>query len=89
MKENYVVSKYIENPFLVGGKKFDMRVYCLVTSYKPLKVWLNKNGFGRFCNEKYTTDIAEMDNMYIHLTNVAIQKYSDKYSNVHGGKWSV
>lgn len=45
MKENYVVSKYIENPFLVGGKKFDMRVYCLVTSYKPLKIWVNKDGF--------------------------------------------
>jgi tubulin polyglutamylase TTLL1 len=30
-----------------------------------------------------------MDNMYIHLTNVAIQKYSEKYSEKHGGKWSV
>ena len=30
-----------------------------------------------------------MDNMFVHLTNVAIQKYSDKYSNSHGGKWSI
>ena len=57
---------------LIGGKKFDLRMYILVTSYTPLKVWLYQLGFGRFCNEQYTTDVAEMDNMFIHLTNVAI-----------------
>ena len=30
-----------------------------------------------------------MDNMFVHLTNVAIQKYSEKYSGDHGGKWST
>jgi tubulin polyglutamylase TTLL1 len=38
-KENWVVSRYIDNPMLVGGKKFDLRLYCLVTNYRPLKVW--------------------------------------------------
>ena len=46
-------------------------------------------GFGRFCNETYTTDVAEMENMFVHLTNVAIQKFSDKYSDKHGGKWGL
>jgi len=80
LKENYVVSKYIDEPLLVGGKKFDLRMYCLCTSYRPIKAWIYSLGFGRFCNEQYTTDIAEMENQFIHLTNVAIQKYSDKYS---------
>ena len=89
MKEPHVISRYIDNPLLIGGKKFDLRIYVLVTNYRPLKVWLYSMGFGRFCNENYTTDIAEMDNMFVHLTNVAIQKCSDKYNDKHGGKWTL
>jgi len=87
LKESYVISKYVDNPLLVGGKKFDLRLYVLVTSYRPLKVWMYNVGFARFCNEKYTADIAELDNMTIHLTNVAIQKQSEDYNEKHGGKW--
>jgi tubulin polyglutamylase TTLL1 len=89
MNEIYVISRYIDNPLLIGGKKFDLRIYVLVTSYRPIKAYLYDQGFGRFCNELYTSDVAEMDNMFVHLTNVAIQKYSEKYSDKHGGKWSV
>ena len=71
-REQYVICRYIDRPLLVGGKKFDLRIYVLVTSYRPMKVWLSSLGFARFCNEKYSSDAAELDNMTMHLTNVAI-----------------
>ncbi len=30
-----------------------------------------------------------MDNMYIHLTNVSIQKHGEEYNSIHGGKLTV
>ena len=60
--EPYIVSRYIENPLLIGGRKFDLRMYVCVTSYRPLKAYLSKLGFARFCNSKYTSELSEMDN---------------------------
>jgi tubulin polyglutamylase TTLL1 len=87
--ETYVVSRYIHEPLLIGGKKFDMRIYVLVTSYRPLQVFLHADGFARFCNVKYDNDLSQIDNPFIHLTNVSVQKTNDEYNDQHGGKWTV
>jgi tubulin polyglutamylase TTLL1 len=87
-KDQYVVSRYLNSPLLIGGKKFDLRMYVLVTSYRPLKCYLYKDGFARFCASNYTNDVTELDNLFVHLTNVAIQKHGEDYNNKHGGKWN-
>lgn len=38
--EAYVVQRYISNPLLIGGKKFDLRIYVLTMCYKPLTTYL-------------------------------------------------
>ncbi|XP_074660059.1 polyglutamylase complex subunit TTLL1-like isoform X2 [Tubulanus polymorphus] len=88
-KDMYVISRYIENPLLIGGKKFDLRLYVLVTSFRPLKCYLYRLGFCRFCTVKYNANVNELDNMFVHLTNVSIQKHGDEYNAIHGGKWTV
>ncbi|XP_068761499.1 polyglutamylase complex subunit TTLL1-like isoform X1 [Montipora capricornis] len=88
-KDAYVISRYIDNPLLIGGKKFDLRIYVLVTSYRPLKCYLYKLGFCRFCTVQYNASLNELDNMFVHLTNVAIQKYGEEYNPIHGGKWTI
>jgi len=70
--EPYIVQRYIINPLLIGGKKFDMRIYCLVTSYTPLTAYLYRTGFARFTHHRYTTNVEDIQNNYVHLTNVAI-----------------
>lgn len=87
--ELYVVSRYIDSPLLIGGKKFDLRLYVLVLSFKPLKCYISDLGFARFCNAKYEDAAADLDNRFVHLTNVAVQKHGEDYNSAHGNKWGV
>ncbi|KAJ3299815.1 putative tubulin polyglutamylase ttll9 [Borealophlyctis nickersoniae] len=85
--EAYIVQRYIENPYLIGGKKFDIRAYVLVISYYPLIVYIHRNGFCRFSSSQFSMQSKDIGNMYIHATNVAIQKTSPNYIHDRGCKW--
>ena len=51
--ETYVVQRYIDKPYLVGGKKYDMRLYLLCLSYNPLTLYIYRRGFARFSSTHY------------------------------------
>lgn len=57
--EPLVVQRYIKEPLLISGYKFDLRIYALITSFQPLEVFLYKEGFARFSSEKFTLDPEE------------------------------
>ena len=42
-----VAQKYIENPFLLDGYKFDLRLYVLLTGCDPLHIFLHREGHVR------------------------------------------
>ena len=69
-----ILEKYIYNPHLIKKRKYDMRIYVLVTGFRPLKIYIYDNGIVRFCSDKYTTDADKLNNNYIHVTNYSVSK---------------
>jgi hypothetical protein len=46
----------------------------------PLRIYLHKYAFARFCTEPYEKPSNNnIDNLYMHLTNVAINSGADGY----------
>lgn len=87
--ETYIAQHYIAEPYLVGGRKFDLRLYALVTSFQPLTVWLSRTGFARFSNHRFSMANSDIKNAYVHLTNVAIQQNDANYNAEVGCKWGL
>lgn len=44
LTDPFIVSRYIDKPLLIGGKKFDLRLYVLVTCYRPLRAYFHRQG---------------------------------------------
>lgn len=66
-----------------------MRLYALVTNFSPLKVFIYRRGFARFTNSRYSSNMQDIYNGFVHLTNVAIQKTAENYDERTGGKMEL
>lgn len=87
-----IIQRYISNPLLISGYKFDLRIYVCVKSFCPLIIYMHQEGLVRFATEKYT--LASLDNLYSHLTNTSINKFGlcyamDKERVGRGCKWTM
>lgn len=73
--ERSVVQEYVDKPLLIDGFKFDLRVYVVVLSVAPLRVYLFDDGLVRICSQKYRAPSAKnLRKARMHLTNYAINK---------------
>ena len=74
----YIIQKYIHNPLLINKRKFDIRCFALMTT-------INGKHFGYFYQDGYLRTACkefqpdDCEDLFIHLTNDAIQKKSEDY----------
>ena len=76
----YIITKYITNINLIHNKKYDLRLYVLVTGLRPLRIYFYKEGLVRIASEKYSLNISSIKNSFIHLTNRKINKRNKNFA---------
>ena len=75
-----VIQEYIDNPLIIDNKKFDLRLYVVIESVKPLRAFLCDEGLARFATEDYQKISKDnLRNYYMHLTNYSLNKMSPKF----------
>ncbi|XP_074736709.1 tubulin polyglutamylase TTLL13-like [Strix uralensis] len=78
--ERMICQQYISKPFLIDGFKFDMRIYVLVTSCDPLRIFVYKEGLARFATMRYIDPSSRnLGDICMHLTNYAINKHNENF----------
>ena len=89
--QNFVACRYIANPLLINGLKFDLRIYVAVTSMDPLRIYIYKEGLTRFATSDYNT--SEICNRFAHLTNYSVNKLNPNFNSENedgkGHKWTL
>lgn len=71
----WLAQKYVEKPLLYNNRKFDIRVWVLVTS--NYDVYFYKRAYIRTSSDSYSLDNP---NNYVHLTNNCLQKFGDVFA---------
>ena len=75
----------MHKPFLVDNLKFDLRIYVLITSVIPLRIFIYKEGLARFATQDYVSPLgSNLNNLCMHLTNYAINKESEDFVQASG-----
>ena len=96
LEDAAVISRYVADPLLIQGLKFDLRLYVLVTCFDPLKVYIYKEGLARFASSPFSTTEEDLQDPFKHLTNYSINKHAQNYvencganADNYGHKWSL
>ncbi len=89
-----LISNYIDNPHIINNRKYDLRIYIVITNFSPLQIYMYNEGLTRFASEEYKPD--EGKNKLMHLTNFSLNKKSSTVDNtisnddeLLGIKWSL
>ena len=78
-KESFLINKYITNLDLINNKKYDLRLYVLVTGLKPLRIYLNQEGLIRIASRNFSLDMNNIKDRYVHLTNTGVNSQSKEF----------
>jgi hypothetical protein len=82
-KEGWIIQKYIENPLLYKGRKFDVRIHILIRDSG--EIYFCKYGYIRISSLPYTLENTGEDKALVHITNQALQSNFENFGTQEEG----
>ncbi|OAZ89372.1 PqqD family peptide modification chaperone [Halomonas sp. G11] len=67
LEPNWLVQEYVANPHTIRGHKYVLRLYMLIASIDPLRIYLYDQGFAKLASAPWSPD--DIDNPFSQLTN--------------------
>ena len=82
-RHKWVVQLYLQNPFLLDGRKFDIRTWVLLGP--DMRVWVYRRGVCRTSGYKYDAKKDDFSDQLTHITNHFIQDGSPMFEAYEKG----
>lgn len=74
----YIIQKFIKHPLLINGYKFDLKMYALVTSCRPLTIYLYGDGLALFGTQTFKHEIVH------RMAGINPSSPTESHSNTFG-----
>jgi len=63
----WTVQEYIRDPLTYQKRKFDLRVWAVVTSIDPLRIYILDHAMPKVSTMEYSSDVSQMKQMCMHI----------------------
>jgi hypothetical protein len=78
-RKKFLITKFISKLDLIDNKKYDLRLYALITGLKPLRIYFYKKGLVRKAVSVFNISMLGIKNRYMYLTNTAVNMKNKEY----------
>jgi len=77
-KTRPIAQEYIKDVYLIEGHKITLRVYVMIASLDPLRVYVFPNGLVRICSRKYSTELESLSDVFVHVDSIDINDANEQ-----------
>lgn len=77
--KEFLITKFISKLDLIDNKKYDLRLYALITGLKPLRLYFYKKGLVRKAVSPFNISTQGILNRYMYLTNTGVNIRNKEY----------
>jgi hypothetical protein len=63
----WTLQEYVRNPAVYAKRKFDVRVWSILMSLDPLRIYVLEHGFPKISTVNYSPEVETMDDLCMHV----------------------